>query len=112
LVVGPLYFFYFFFQAEDGIRDRNVTGVQTCALPISLSRTYNEIGTSGFVRSNHDNGKSARKSGTAMPSPKVLRTQRSGRSSARRDRKSVVWERVERLVVEGLSKKNKRIIML
>src|SRR5699024_6102175 len=27
----------FFFQAEDGIRDRNVTGVQTCALPISVS---------------------------------------------------------------------------
>src|SRR5699024_11895832 len=26
--------FCFFFQAEDGIRDRNVTGVQTCALPI------------------------------------------------------------------------------
>src|SRR5699024_11554696 len=26
----------FFFQAEDGIRDRNVTGVQTCALPISF----------------------------------------------------------------------------
>src|SRR5207249_7984775 len=26
----------FFFQAEDGIRDRNVTGVQTCALPIYL----------------------------------------------------------------------------
>ena len=25
---------YFFFQAEDGIRDRLVTGVQTCALPI------------------------------------------------------------------------------
>src|SRR5699024_11772583 len=28
------YGFAFFFQAEDGIRDRNVTGVQTCALPI------------------------------------------------------------------------------
>src|SRR5699024_11850019 len=27
----------FFFQAEDGIRDRNVTGVQTCALPIWTS---------------------------------------------------------------------------
>src|SRR5437773_10209961 len=26
---------FFFFQAEDGIRDRDVTGVQTCALPIS-----------------------------------------------------------------------------
>src|SRR6266566_7540327 len=27
-------FFFFFFQAEDGIRDYKVTGVQTCALPI------------------------------------------------------------------------------
>src|SRR6266853_3454917 len=26
--------FFFFFQAEDGIRDLTVTGVQTCALPI------------------------------------------------------------------------------
>ena len=26
---------FFFFQAEDGIRDIGVTGVQTCALPIS-----------------------------------------------------------------------------
>src|SRR5438876_1570431 len=30
--------FVFFFQAEDGIRDGRVTGVQTCALPISRSR--------------------------------------------------------------------------
>src|SRR5207245_5780260 len=29
------FFFFFFFQAEDGIRDATVTGVQTCALPIS-----------------------------------------------------------------------------
>src|SRR3989442_12431319 len=28
---------FFFFQAEDGIRDADVTGVQTCALPISRS---------------------------------------------------------------------------
>src|SRR6266496_6341085 len=28
--------FFFFFQAEDGIRDLYVTGVQTCALPISV----------------------------------------------------------------------------
>src|SRR5260370_5374054 len=34
MVVGMLLFF-FFFQAEDGIRDSSVTGVQTCALPIS-----------------------------------------------------------------------------
>src|SRR5690625_6293593 len=31
-----VFFFFFFFQAEDGIRDGHVTGVQTCALPISL----------------------------------------------------------------------------
>src|SRR5436309_12147886 len=30
-----LFLFFFFFQAEDGIRDFHVTGVQTCALPIS-----------------------------------------------------------------------------
>src|SRR5687767_15765946 len=29
-----VYFVFFFFQAEDGIRDKLVTGVQTCALPI------------------------------------------------------------------------------
>src|SRR5437762_3462687 len=29
--------FFFFFQAEDGIRDTSVTGVQTCALPISVA---------------------------------------------------------------------------
>ena len=28
--------FFFFFQAEDGIRDDLVTGVQTCALPICI----------------------------------------------------------------------------
>src|SRR2546425_3727543 len=31
-----LLFFFFFFQAEDGIRDKLVTGVQTCALPILI----------------------------------------------------------------------------
>ena len=51
------YFFFFFgcfffFQAEDGIRDRDVTGVQTCALPIcscsetkSLNRKLTDRGT-------------------------------------------------------------------
>ena len=36
-VFGLLFFFFFFFQAEDGIRDIGVTGVQTCALPISFA---------------------------------------------------------------------------
>src|SRR5690606_40274052 len=33
--VGLSEYVFFFFQAEDGIRDFHVTGVQTCALPIS-----------------------------------------------------------------------------
>src|SRR5437762_12540219 len=46
----------FFFQAEDGIRDTSVTGVQTCALPIFLM-----LGADGLdihfihVRSKHEN---------------------------------------------------------
>src|SRR5690606_41160959 len=35
--------FFFFFQAEDGIRDFHVTGVQTCALPI-LRDQYRQLG--------------------------------------------------------------------
>src|SRR2546430_5220281 len=35
MVVSYLLILFFFFQAEDGIRDLTVTGVQTCALPIS-----------------------------------------------------------------------------
>src|SRR5699024_4066067 len=40
--------YYFFFQAEDGIRDRNVTGVQTCALPI-LSFFHGFIPLQGYL---------------------------------------------------------------
>src|SRR5438552_14855285 len=42
-----LYFFifFFFFQAEDGIRDDLVTGVQTCALPISSVGQNAQYGT-------------------------------------------------------------------
>src|SRR2546427_4720922 len=42
--------FFFFFQAEDGIRDLTVTGVQTCALPISAGRA------GGAAESHRDDG--------------------------------------------------------
>src|SRR5215204_7360831 len=41
---------FFFFQAEDGIRDHCVTGVQTCALPILLVRVLREAGDSTLQR--------------------------------------------------------------
>src|SRR5687767_15584063 len=46
---------FFFFQAEDGIRDKLVTGVQTCALPIShgarkgLADTALKTADSGYL---------------------------------------------------------------
>ena len=39
---GVSVFLFFFFQAEDGIRDYKVTGVQTCALPISRMEYCNK----------------------------------------------------------------------
>src|SRR5438874_9991202 len=39
----------FFFQAEDGIRDLYVTGVQTCALPISMSIVCPSAGSSAAL---------------------------------------------------------------
>src|SRR5687767_15278641 len=41
----------FFFQAEDGIRDKLVTGVQTCALPISPLHEHDERRQSGQTAS-------------------------------------------------------------
>src|SRR5207247_6807033 len=43
----------FFFQAEDGIRDPLVTGVQTCALPISLNRSDYQL----IVLVHHNRGR-------------------------------------------------------
>src|SRR5688572_3777056 len=81
----------FFFQAEDGIRDLTVTGVQTCALPIcrrseslrpsrfrDCFRDHAHVETPGWTRAHSGTGIFARKSG-------VLR-----RIPALSDRKSVV----------------------
>src|SRR3712207_8406926 len=40
---------FFFFQAEDGIRDIGVTGVQTCALPISTALDDLTAGDVGYI---------------------------------------------------------------
>src|SRR2546430_3515732 len=44
--------FFFFFQAEDGIRDLTVTGVQTCALPISSVTVQTTAPLTGLMFSN------------------------------------------------------------
>src|SRR5437660_9264328 len=67
--------FFFFFQAEDGIRDGHVTGVQTCALPISRSATSFAAGSSSST-------------GTSTRWSRTFRDL-SGRSEERRVGKSV-----------------------
>src|SRR5690349_22504509 len=49
------YHIFFFFQAEDGIRDLYVTGVQTCALPISVAFISAAFGT--WPGSSHTSGR-------------------------------------------------------
>src|SRR5262249_58584976 len=45
---------FFFFQAEDGIRDWSVTGVQTCALPIFTRRNDRTLAGDGKFVANRD----------------------------------------------------------
>ena len=46
-----VFFVVFFFQAEDGIRDIGVTGVQTCALPI-FQASLEPSGSSGGLQAS------------------------------------------------------------
>src|SRR5204863_6894687 len=93
-----------FFQAEDGIRDLYVTGVQTCALPISL-QGFRRVGrgtplpvervTQGnllaallgdpYLAARGDRGRHVEHEGRELSA--------RGARGEREDRKSVVWER-------------------
>src|SRR5256885_7753124 len=61
---------FFFFQAEDGIRDYKVTGVQTCALPISTLNAFGagpDAGNVVEIRSWTSRITEQRKRGIAIP---------------------------------------------
>src|SRR5690606_39456141 len=63
-----LHFFVFFFQAEDGIRDFHVTGVQTCALPIFRGgRVLVRGGARGGQAARDDGGRGVGELGTGLP---------------------------------------------
>src|SRR6266404_6680987 len=81
-----LYSCIFFFQAEDGIRDKLVTGVQTCALPIS--RHWNRPEHSLQVE---DDGRAVRRDGggeigAAVDLDQPWRRRRSGPRPAHEER--------------------------
>src|SRR5207249_7782948 len=75
--------FYFFFQAEDGIRDRNVTGVQTCALPIFFRKTICACILESEKRKKSSCSKSAGRAGLLKHS-RISTRIRSFRSEERR----------------------------
>src|SRR5688572_31404506 len=79
-MVGLCVFLFFFFQAEDGIRDLTVTGVQTCALPISRGGPPAARPLPG--RSPRVRRRAAR--GT-WPPPRTARSARGGRPCSGRD---------------------------
>src|SRR2546426_5494908 len=60
--------FFFFFQAEDGIRDYKVTGVQTCALPI-LGRSRRRATDSRRVRGRAGRDQEAGYESSRVPQP-------------------------------------------
>src|SRR5437879_13784480 len=75
---------FFFFQAEDGIRATSVTGVQTCALPISASHA---IRASAFAASQLSSAPSVTNSSAARLERRIrppMRGPRSRRSEERR----------------------------
>src|SRR5437016_12956054 len=76
--------FFFFFQAEDGIRDWSVTGVQTCALPIFAHRTAGQAKVATSVSPST----SARRRATLSSRPQRTRAG-PDRSEERRVGKSV-----------------------
>src|SRR5256885_5511954 len=84
--------FFFFFQAEDGIRDYKVTGVQTCALPIlevELDRRHLPRTTDGVARLHRDLRPVERTAPFVHDEIEVHRPRRLSQRLCR-DRKSVV----------------------
>src|ERR1039457_6463351 len=77
--------FYFFFQAEDGIRDYKVTGVQTCALPIYGKRGKPEAGFPLFPQPLGNLAKGRRDSHIpTAPTTKVFASEESKKRGGRR----------------------------
>src|SRR5690349_22164490 len=72
-----IFAFFFFFQAEDGIRDLYVTGVQTCALPISCA-------TPGRLPARLATGRGAGPARRRPPRSRPTRARRAGSPRPRR----------------------------
>src|SRR5687768_18305458 len=103
------FFFFFFFQAEDGIRDVAVTGVQTCALPISNLMRAEELMRGSQLSVVTTTKLSRIDSAQQRNLPKRQSAVRLTVSMQPADRKSVVWGKsVDRGGGRVIKKKRKR----
>src|SRR5690606_40679914 len=91
-------FSLFFFQAEDGIRDFHVTGVQTCALPISFTGGSLIVGPDGGVLARGPEEGEALLEATL--DPEEVRRARTPYAHARDDDPRLTMRLLQR-VVEG-----------
>src|SRR5437773_8232028 len=85
---------FYFFQAEDGIRYRDVTGVQTCALPISARRLPRRAARRPPTRPRP----LARRPPPPRPPPRLPRPTRPPRAPGRQIGRASCRERVEVLL--------------
>src|SRR6266498_5790820 len=96
---------WFFFQAEDGIRDADVTGVQTCALPIYQERAADDPGgprpageVGGAIGATDGHGLMARRQSPRQTDqqgePKEAPARRGGAPPPRPSRRRPVWRPV------------------
>src|SRR3712207_2416709 len=82
----------FFFQAEDGIRDIGVTGVQTCALPIWRAELPSALPRSvslACVKAHHGTGQAQRADAMSAGASLPCMAGSAAGDSAPKDRKSV-----------------------
>src|SRR2546426_5224634 len=70
--------FFFFFQAEDGIRDYKVTGVQTCALPISALAPAGRLRSADFAAEGRLREGGPREEDSSLPEGEIAGRRRSG----------------------------------
>src|SRR5438046_5157140 len=77
-------FIFFFFQAEDGIRDWSVTGVQTCALPIWVRGGLDDASCGGELAAHGRGAEPSRRCCTYRAAFTSLR--RSSRSGSEPER--------------------------
>src|SRR5438309_7686162 len=87
VVMAAIVVFLFFFQAEDGIRDGTVTGVQTCALPISHRRVGDDARVQPGIPDVEDPGHR----GPAPGAPDLDRVDRSEERRVGKECRSRWW---------------------